>query len=128
MSAPVTNATITQVAGPGTIDRYGDQASTTTLWTGSISGYLRRARQARTGGEVEHDEKTDELVLQADHANPILPSLASGADSQAVTVTITDLRQPTKVINTYLVKGLQVLAAGTPADSVRLTLKREDPA
>lgn len=128
MSAPATNATITTVSGPSTVDRYGDPATTSTLWAGAVNGYLKRPRTARTGTEREEDMKLDTFTIQGEPASPIVQSLASGADAEAVTVTIIDRRRPTAITNTYKVKGLEVLAAGTVADSVRLMLRREQPA
>jgi hypothetical protein len=128
MYAPATNAVLTAVSGPGTIDRYGDVSGTTSLWAGSVSGYLKRARSARTGSDREEDTKQDTFVIQGAAASPVLLSLSSGADSEAVRVTITDRRFSPAVVNTYKIKGLEILAAGTVADSVRLTLKREEVA
>lgn len=128
MPAPATNATITTVNGPSTVDRYGDVATTSTLWTGAVNGYLKRPRMDRTGTEREEDMKLDTFTIQGEPASPIVQSLAAGAEAEAVTVTIIDRRRPTAVTNTYKVKGLEVLAAGTVADSVRLTLRREQPA
>lgn len=126
--APATNATITTVSGPGAVDRYGDVASSTTLWTGNVRGYLRRPRVSRTGTDREEDLKLDEFVIQGEAASPILKSLAAGAEAESVTVTIRDDRKPTSATNTYKVKGLDILTANTVADSVRLTLRREGPA
>lgn len=126
--APATNATITTVAGPGSVDRYGDVASSTTLWSGNVRGYLRRPRISRTGMDREEDLKLDEFVIQGEAASPVLKSLAAGAEAEAVTVTIRDDRKPTSVTNTYKVKGLDILTANTIADSVRLLLRREDAA
>lgn len=123
-----TNATITTITGPGTIDRYGDIATTTPLWSGSIAGYLRRPRISRTGTDREEDLKLDTFVLQGEAASPILKSLSSGPEAEAVQVTIIDRRKPTAVTNTYRIKGLDIISAGTVADSVRLELRREDPA
>ena len=128
MTAPATNATITAVNGPATVDRYGDPATTSTLWSGSVTGYLKRPRVSRTGTEREEDMKTDTFVIHGEQASPILQSLSSGADAEAVTVTIIDYRKPTAVTNVYKVKGLEILSAGTVADSVRLMLRREEPA
>lgn len=128
MSAPASNATITTVTGPGSVDRYGDPATSTTLWSGAINGYLKRPRMSRTGTDREEDMKLDTFTVMGEAASPILQSLASGADAEAVNVTIIDRRRPGAVTNTYKVKGLEILAAGTVADSVRLTLRREQPA
>lgn len=128
MSTPASNATITTISGPATIDRYGDPATSTTVWSGAVNGYLKRPRMSRTGTEREEDMKLDTFTIMGEPASPILQSLASGADAEAVTVTIIDRRKPTPVSNTYRVKGLEILAAGTVADSVRLTLRREQPA
>jgi hypothetical protein len=128
VSTLATNATITTVSGPATIDRYGDITTTTALWSGSIAGYLRRPRISRTGTDREEDLKLDTFVLQGEAAAPVLQSLASGAEAQAVQVTIIDRRNPTPVTNTYRIKGLDIISAGTVADSVRLELRREDPA
>lgn len=128
MSAPATNATITTVSGAATVDRYGDPATTSTLWSGNVTGYLKRPRMSRTGTEREEDMKTDSFVIHGDQASPILQSLSSGADAEAVTVTIVDHRKPSPSTSTYKVKGLEILAAGTVADSVRLDLRREGPA
>jgi hypothetical protein len=128
MSAPASNATITTVTGPATIDRYGDPATSSTLWSGTVRGYLKRPRMIRTGTDREEDLKTDTFTIQGEPASPILQSLASGPDAESVTVTIIDQRKPTSVTNTYKVKGLEILAAGSVADSVRLELRREGPA
>lgn len=125
--APATNATITQVSGPGSIDRYGDVASSETLWAGNVRGYLRRPRMSRTGMDREEDLKLDEFVIHGEAASPILQSLSAGAEAEAVTVTIRDDRKPKSVDNTYKIKGLDILSAGTVADSVRLMLRRELP-
>lgn len=82
---------------------------------------------SRTGTEREEDMKIDTFVIHGEQASPILQSLSSGADAEAVTVTIVDYRKPTAATNTYKVKGLEILAAGTVADSVRLDLRRESP-
>lgn len=126
--APATNATITTVTGPGSVDRYGDVASNTTLWSGNVRGYLRRPRISRTGMDREEDLKLDEFVIHGEAASPILKSLAAGAEAESVTVTIRDDRKPASTTNTYKVKGLDILTANTIADSVRLTLRREDAA
>lgn len=128
MSAPATNATITTVSGPATVDRYGDVATTSALWAGAVNGYLKRPRTARTGTEREEDMKLDTFTIHGEAASPILKSLSSGADAEAVTVTIVDYRQSISKTNTYKLKGLDILAAGTVADSVRLTLRREEVA
>jgi len=125
MTVPATNAAIIEVAGPGTIDRYGDVSGTTSLWSGAVNGYLKRARSARTGSDREDDGKQDTFVIQGSAASPVLHSLSSGADAQAVTVTIRDDRMTPAIVNTYVVKGLEIISAHTIADSVRLTLKRE---
>ena len=72
--------------------------------------------------------KMDTFTIHGEAASPILKSLAAGADAEAVTVTIVDYRQSICKTNTYKVKGLDILAAGTVADSVRLTLRREEVA
>jgi hypothetical protein len=128
MTAPASNATITTVTGPAGVDRYGDPSSASTLWSGAVNGYLKRPRMSRTGTDREEDIKTDTFVIWGEAASPVLQSLAAGADAEAVTVTIIDRRKPSTVSNTYRLKGLEILAAGTVADSVRLTLKREAPA
>lgn len=128
MSAPASNATITTITGPASVDRYGDVATTNTLWSGAINGYLKRPRTDRTGTEREEDMKMDTFTLMGEQASPIVQSLAAGPEAEAVSVTIIDRRRPGAVTNTYKVKGLEILAAGTVADSVRLTLRREQPA
>lgn len=125
MVAPATNATMTTVTGPGSVDRYGDVASSTTLWSGNVRGYLRRPRQSRTGMDREEDLKLDEFVIHGEAASPILQSLSAGAEAEAVTVTIRDDRRPLSSVSTYKIKGLDILTAGTVADSVRLMLRRE---
>ena len=128
MTAPASNAIITTITGPAGVDRYGDPSSTSTLWSGRVNGYLRRPRNARTGTEREEDMKMDTFTIHGEAASPILKSLSAGADAEEVTVTIVDYRTTISKTNTYKVKGLDILSAGTVADSVRLTLRREDPA
>ena len=120
-----TNATLTAITVPGSVDAYGDPASDSPAWSGSVRGYLKRPRLERTGGELERDVKTDTFVANASGARTLIAAVVAGADAQAATVTIIDRRQAAQVTNTYKVKGLELIAAGTAADSIRLTLRRE---
>ena len=40
----MTNAALTTITVPGSVDAYGDPASNTSAWTGSVKGYLKRPR------------------------------------------------------------------------------------
>lgn len=128
VGAPATNATLTAVKGASTIDRYGDPGTPTTLWSGTVRGYLKRPRISRTGTDREEDLKLDTFTIRGEAASPVLQSLAAGANAEAVTVTIIDYRKPTAATNTYKIKGLEILSAGSIADSVRLELRQETPA
>jgi hypothetical protein len=121
------NATLTAITVPGSVDAYGDPSSNTSAWTGSVKGYLKRPRIERTGTDLEEDRKIDTFVANAASARTLIAAVVAGADAQAATVTIIDRRQAVPVTNTYRVKGLELIAAGTPADSVRLVLRREEP-
>ena len=123
----MTNATLTTITVPGSVDAYGDPASNTSAWTGAVKGYLKRPRIERTGTELEEDRKSDTFVANASSARTLIAAVVAGADAQAATVTIIDRRQAVAVTNTYRVKGLELIAAGTVADSVRLVLRREEP-
>ena len=123
----MTNATLTTITVPGSVDAYGDPASNTSAWTGAVKGYLKRPRIERTGTELEEDRKSDTFVANASSARTLIAAVVAGADAQAATVTIIDRRQAVSVTNTYRVKGLELIAAGTVADSVRLVLRREEP-
>ena len=123
----MTNATLTTITVPGSVDAYGDPASNTSAWTGAVKGYLKRPRMERTGTDLEEDRKSDTFVANASSARTLIAAVVAGADAQAATVTIIDRRQAVAVTNTYRVKGLELIAAGTVADSVRLVLRREEP-
>ena len=123
----MTNATLTTITVPSSVDAYGDPSASSSAWTGSVKGYLKRPRLEQTGGDVEADRKTDTFIANANGARTLIAAVVAGADAQAATVTIIDRRQAAAVTNTYRVKGMELIAAGTPADSVRLTLRRELP-
>lgn len=125
------NCTVTQVTGPATLDEYGDPSGDgETLWAGRLDGYMRRPRKGGhpvggTGSDRENDQRLDELVVPALGADTFQQALASGASDAASRVTVEDRRTGTVVERTYELVGLDARVAGTVADSLRLTLRRE---
>lgn len=123
---PGSNCTLIRVAEPSGLDRYGEPGSLVTVWEGAVRGYLRRPRRAVTGTNLEVDARMDMLVLRARDAAPVLDVLDAGPDREAVQVTVVDERLPSMPELTFLVKGLDVIRAGSVADSVRVTLRRSE--
>lgn len=124
------NCTVTSIVAPGTLDAYGDATTGTVAWTGRLDAYMRRPRKGGhpiggTGADRENDQRVDELVIPALGADAFQVALTSGASDAASRVTVEDRRTGTVVERTYELVGLDARVAGTVADSVRLTLRRE---
>ena len=71
----MTNATLTTITVPGSVDAYGDPASNTSAWTGSVKGYLKRPRIERTGSDLEEDRKSDTFVANASSARTLIAAV-----------------------------------------------------
>lgn len=115
----VSNATLTAINGPGTLDGYGDpQATGPTLWTGSAPCYLERKQIPGVVDERQQPIHQDTLTILEGVAAVVE---IAGPDWEASTVTVSDERTTTPVARTFRVGGMVHDHFGT-LDSVTLTL------
>lgn len=121
--APVTNAVLLAINGPGSPDRYGDPGGPSVLWTGRAPGYLKRTRRTVVSGGEQIDVRRDVFIILRTAGAPV--SEVAGPDWEATTVTIEDLRDTAPVTRTFNVTQMENRAAGTSVDSVRLELDNE---
>ncbi len=116
------NATLTEVATPSAVDRYGEPSGVTVGWTGSVRGYLHAPRMADQQGDREVDARPVRFTLDRDAAGTVGDLLVSGADGVSAEVTIVDDATGTEEI--YTLKGVTRYQVGSAADSVRLELRK----
>lgn len=121
--APVTNAILTAITGPGSPDDYGDPGAGGALWQGRAAGYLKRVSKTIVSGGREVRVRRDIFTILATAGAPVLE--VAGADWEATTVTIEDRRGSTPVTRSFRVGAMENRAAGTSLDSVRLELDDE---
>lgn len=119
----LTNVAVVEIATPGPLAANGDPSGHVVAWGGAVAGYLTRARrQTISGGEVVY-VLVDRLVMLAAVAAPLLDAVtAAGAVWEAATVLIEDRRAGAAACRRFTVRGVDLRAAGTPVDSLRLDL------
>lgn len=128
MSDGLSNAVLTGISTPGALDSHGRPTSSSTVWTGEATGYLKRIHRAvpmhrgsqsgvPTGAEIV---KTDVFWILGGAGAP--PAEVAGADWEGSTVTIIDQRTSPPVTRTFRVVGMENRAIGSPVDNVRLEL------
>lgn len=118
-----TNAVLVSITGPGSPDAYGDTITGTVVWSGRAAGYLKRVHKTIVSGGQEVDVRRDIFTILNTAGAAVLE--VSGADWEATTVVIDDLRGPSPVRRRFTVVAMENRAAGTPLDSVRLELDTE---
>jgi hypothetical protein len=121
--APVTNAVLTAISGPGAPDAYGDPGTPGSLWSGRARGYLKRVRKTVVSGGEQVEVRRDIFTILASAGAPVLE--VAGPDWEATTVTIEDHRGTSPVTRSFAVVMMENRAAGTSLDSVRLELDTE---
>lgn len=124
------NAVLTEIRGPGALDRNGDPGVGPVLWTGRGSGYLKREKRSVLSNGANVRKIVDVFtILDMEGGAHVLATVgAVGSDWEAAIVTIDDVRVPdAPVTRTFTVNGLEHRAAGTIVDSVRLELEGGTP-
>jgi hypothetical protein len=119
----VSNATLTQIATPGTLDAHGDPGTPVVAWTGTAEAFLERHdREVLSGGAQVQDRITTLRVF--DEAGATVASIIAGADWGASTVVIVDQRGVTDVTRRWTVVGMEHESDQT-LNSVLLSLNDE---
>lgn len=118
----LTNATLTQVRGPGAVDRSGQRTGEGAIvWSGRRAAYLRRtSKMATVNGNLNKIE-FDQLVLQGHVPTAINP----GSQANGSIITIVDSRDTPAVTRKFRVVEVTKSAVGSRADSVRIELAEE---
>lgn len=118
------NAVLTQINGPGTIDRAGDvETAGTAIWTGRAGACLQRRDRRVVTPEGMTLVEADVLIVPRSSGAPV--SELAGDQARATTVVVEDRRTGTAVTRRFRVVGVENRAAGTMVDSVRLELDDE---
>lgn len=116
------NATLTEVTGPGTVDRSGERtAEGATVWEGRLRVYLRRGSKMVTVNGNMNKVEFDQLVVKGH-----LPfSTDIGSQKNGSVLTVLDQRERTAVERKFRAVAVQRMAVGSPVDSVRIELAEE---
>jgi len=118
----VANARLTEISGPGTTDRYGEQsAEGAAVWAGSVQGYLQRGRSMEARNGVQESIERDTFVILDAQAAPTESAIVTGGPAEASVVTIEDRRVTPSVELRFRVHALEHEAFGL-LDHVRLEL------
>lgn len=118
-----TNATLIEIARPGTLAANGDPGEPVTVWTGRARGYLKRTRRQALSGGVSIAVRKDTFTLLASQGAPVIEQ--AGGDLEAYTVVVADERTSIIQQRRFTVRGMENRAAGTIVDSIRLELDHE---
>lgn len=119
----LSNATLTQIASPGTLADNGDPGTPVPVWTGTAPGFLLETDTDTLSADIEVQTKDVKLRV-FDAAGASAGLLAAGADWSACTVVIADRRLTPTVSSRWTVIGLEHEQDGT-LDSVLLTLNAQ---
>lgn len=114
------NAVLTQIAAPGPLDTNGDPGTPVPVWTGRAPGYLKRVRRSVLANGVQVRINVDIFTILSSVGAP--PLEVAGADWEAHTVVIDDMRTGTVVTRRFTVNGMENRVGGTIVDSLRLEL------
>lgn len=117
----ISNATLTEVHGPGTPDRSGKRTDEgTLLWSGMLRCYIKRASKTLTVNGNYTKIEFDQLII-----NGRVPvSIDIGSELRGATLTIDDQRDGS-ITRKFRAVGIEKLAVGSIADSVRIELADE---
>ncbi len=118
--ARISNARVTQIATPGTIDDNGDPGTPVPVWTGSAVAFLERADTSILSGGVEVQVCTTTLRVY-DAAGAPVAQLRAGADWTATTIVVDDRRLTPSTTRRWTITGVEHEQDAT-LDSVLLTL------
>lgn len=115
----VTNAVLMAVNGPGAVDRSGKRTGDAgeLLWSGTLRCYLRRASRMETTNGNLNRVNFDQLVIHG--RAPAQVNI--GGDVAGYVVTVEDHRGD-RTARKFRVDGVERLAVGSVADSIRLDL------
>lgn len=119
----ISNATLTQIATPGPLDRNGDPGTPVAAWTGSAEAFLVTEDQEVLSGGVQVQDRSTTLRV-FDEAGATVASLLAGADWTASSVVVADARGVTPITRRWTVVGLEHESDQT-LNSVLLTLNDE---
>jgi hypothetical protein len=117
------NATLVEIAEPGPLAANGDPGDPVAVWAGRASGYLKRVRKQVLSGGAQVRLATDTFTILDTELAPVIEE--AGADWEASSVVIEDMRTGTVVARRFMVNAMEHRAAGTIVDSVRLELEGE---
>ena len=117
------NATLVEIAVPGTTGDSGDPGTPVSVWTGSARGYLKRVRRSVLSGGAQVRVITDVFTILSSAGAPA--SVVADADWAASTVVIVDQRTATPITRRFTVTAMENRVAHGIADSMRLELEGE---
>jgi hypothetical protein len=124
MIAGLANSVLTEIRGPGAVGPSGDTDSTgPVLWTGRVDGYLQRTRKTVVADGQQARVALDVFHMLTSNGSPVLEQ--AGPDWDATTIVIEDRRTIPVLARRFTVDMMQLSAAGTPVDSIRLELSGE---
>lgn len=119
----ISNATLTQIATPGPLDRNGDPGTPVAVWTGTAEAFLERHdREVLSGGAQVQDRRTTLRVF--DEAGADVADMLAGPDWAASSVVVIDNRGVSPVTRRWTIVGMEHESDET-LNSVLLTINDE---
>lgn len=119
----ISNARLTQIATPGALGDSGDPGSPAVGWSGSAVAFLERQDHDVLSGGAQVKLQTTTLRV-FDEAGAPVALLRTGADWEAATVVVEDMRQAVTVTKRWTIAGMEYESDQT-LNSVLLTLNDE---